>query len=256
MPLGYAPRASEVIAYYGAERKDIAEVLYRYGLGRMVIMTNNPGILGGSRGQLGFGSPEKILEMAKKGLDNSPIPRHYPAFHGTIGKFGGLIGKSLKGADLVIDIDVKNDYKEAFKDGKRVIDFLDFHNIPYRIKFSGGTGPHIIIPFEAFPEHLHGDNFPKTHSMLFRMIISGSKARHIDLSFNSFNHFYRLPYSLNENTGLVSVPIRREHYDDFVPSMAEMRNVEIDESWFKKPDESSKQALEEFILNNRRRWEI
>lgn len=255
MPLGYAPRAIDVIAYYGAERKDIAQVLFKYGIERRVIMTNNPGVLGGSKGQLGFSSPEQILEMAKKGLDNSPMPRHYPAFHGTIGKFGGLIGRALKGADVVIDIDVKDNYKEAFKDGKRVINFLDFHNIPYRIKFSGGTGPHIIIPFEAFPEHLCGDDFSRIHHMLFKLIVSGSGARNVDLSFKSFNHFYRLPYSLNEYTGLVSVPIRREQYDDFTPSMAEIKNIEVDESWFNQLEESSKQSLEEFILSNKRGWD-
>ena len=157
------------------------------------------------------------------------------------------MSRGQKGADLVFDIDVKGNYKEAFKEGRKVIDFLDSYNAPYHIKFSGGSGPHIIIPYEAFPESLSGGRFDRAHKLLFQTVSSRSRAGHIDGSFTSTGHFFRIPYSLNENTGLASLPLSREQYDDFTPSMAEVSNVQVDDDWFQEPDEGAKEALAEVI---------
>lgn len=255
MPLGYALKTGDVLAYYGLERKDIAQTLFEYGKDRRVVMTNDPNVLGGSRGQRGFQTPDDILMLVQKALDGniSGIPKKYPSFHSTIGRYGGFAGRAQKGADIVIDIDVKDNYKEAFRNGKKVIQFLDFYNIPYRIKFSGGTGPHIIIPYEAFPEAILEGKFNEIYQKLFHIITSRSKAGHIDSSFTSTNHFYRMPYSLNENTGLVSLPIRREQYDDFTPAVAEIWNVEIDEEWFAEPEKSAKEAIIEMLRDNEKK---
>ena len=51
MPLGYILRKEEVLAYYGLERNDIAEALFKYGGDRKVTMTTEPGTLGGGGGQ-------------------------------------------------------------------------------------------------------------------------------------------------------------------------------------------------------------
>ena len=53
MPLGYALKTGEILAYYGEERKDIAEAIFGYGRDRKVMMTTEPGILskGGGRVQ-------------------------------------------------------------------------------------------------------------------------------------------------------------------------------------------------------------
>jgi hypothetical protein len=246
MPLGYVLKTEQVLEYY--VRKDIAEAIYRYGKDRNIIMTTDPGTLGRGGGQPGFRSPDEIPAMAMKAMEGmeGTIPKKYPGFHGTI-------GRKQNGADLVIDIDVKGNYKEAFKEGRKVITFLDSCNIPYRIKFSGGSGPHIIIPYEAFPENLSGGSFNKAHKMLFQTISSGSKANNIDGSFTSTGHFHRLPYSLNEHTGLVSLPLRRDQYDDFTPSMAEVHNIQIDEEWFQQPDEKSRDVMAGMIKD---KWGI
>jgi len=59
-----------------------------------------------------------------------------------------------------------------------------------------------------------------------------------------------MPYSLNEITGLVSLPLTREQYDDFTPSMAEVSNVQVDDNWFQEPDEKAREALMEIIRDN------
>lgn len=246
MPLGYAPKIGDVLAYYGRERKDIAQAIFNYGKDRKVRVTNDPGVLGGGGGQHGIPSIDNVIALAKGFLDGNEnsVPKKYPAFHGTIARFSkGFFGKSHVGADIVIDIDVKDNFREAFKQGKKVIDFLDSYNVPYRIKFSGGSGPHIIIPYEYLPKSLSNGNSAKAHQQIFSTISSRSKAGHIDGSFTSAGHFYRIPYSINEHTGLVSLPLQRDQYDDFTPSMADMWKVEVDESWFVEPDESEKEAI-------------
>ncbi len=254
MPLGYVLRIGEVLAYYGQERKDIAEAIFKYGRDRRVAMTTEPGTLGGTKGQDGFRSPDEILDLARHAMEGAEnvVPRRYPSFHGTLGKHSvdrGILRKAQKGADVVIDIDVKEDYKAAFAEGRKVLKFLDFYNAPYRVKFSGGSGPHIIIPYEAFPGSPSGRSAYRAHQVLFRFISSRSGAGHIDGSFTSTSHFHRMPYSLNEHTGLVSLPLRREQYDDFTLSMAEVPNVEVDDGWFQEPDEEAKGALAEMILD-------
>ena len=252
MPLGYVLRKEEVLAYYGQERTDIAEALFRYGADRRVTMTTDPGTLGRGGGQMGFRSSTEILAIAQQALDGmeGSIPRRYPGFHGTLARTipgAGLMRRPQRGADLVFDIDVKSNYKEAFREGAKILRFLDSYNAPYRIKFSGGSGPHIIIPFEAFPDEAAGGRFNQMHKLLFQIISSRSRANHIDGSFTSFNHFYRMPYSLNENTGLVSLPLKREQYDDFTLSMAEVHNIEVDEEWYQEPDGDAKEAIAEMI---------
>jgi len=245
MPLGYMLKTGEILAYYG--ESNIAETLFEYGKDRKVIITSDPGTLAGGGGQQGFRSPDEIPELVKKSLDGNKVPRKYPAFHSTVGRYGQ---RNQNGADIVIDIDVKNNYREAFMNGRKVIQFLDYYNVPYRVKFSGGSGPHIIIPYEAFPQSMQ-NRFSKTYQLVFQVIISKSKASHIDGSFAATSHFCRMPYSLNEITGLVSVPIMREQYNDFTPSMAEAWNVKVDKSWFQKPDESEKEAISEMIRDSK-----
>ena len=106
MPLGYVLRIGEVLAYYGQERKDIAEAIFKYGRDRRVAMTTEPGTLGGTKGQDGFRSPDEILDLARHAMEGAEnvVPRRYPSFHGTLGKHSvdrGSLRKAQKGADVV-----------------------------------------------------------------------------------------------------------------------------------------------------------
>lgn len=246
MPLGYVLKTEQIMEYYG--RDDIREAILKYGRDRKVTITTDPGILGRGGGQLGFQSADDILIMLRKALEGMEgvVPRRYPGFHGTVGRHsldGRFISNKQIGADLVFDIDVKGNYKAAFIEGRKILDFLDSYNAPYRVKFSGGSGPHIIIPYQAFPESLSGGRFRQAHKLLFQIISMRSRAGHVDGSFTSYDHFYRIPYSLNENTGLVSLPLNREQYDHFTPSMAEVQNVQVSGEWFQEPDDKAKEAL-------------
>jgi hypothetical protein len=58
--------------------------------------------------------------------------------------------------DLVLDVDSQH-LKYAKVCAKLLADAIEFHGISnYSIKFSGGTGFHIGIPFESFPQEING----------------------------------------------------------------------------------------------------
>jgi len=250
--LGYILTAEDVFAYYGEEREDIQRAIFRYGEDRETVVVMQTSILGRGRGDgPGFRSPEQILEISRMCLDEQegPVLRNYPAFHGTVGKYsenGGIFRRTrtLVGSDMVFDIDVKTNYKEAFRHGMRIADFLDRYDVPYRVKFSGGSGPHIILPYEVFPKPFSDAKFKR----VFNMISNLAEAEHVDGSLWAPTHFLRLPYSLNENTGLASLPLTREKMESFEPGMAEIQNVKVDENWFELP-EDSQERMERFFVD-------
>lgn len=65
-----------------------------------------------------------------------------------------------------------------------------------------------------------------------------SKPNYIDMSFHNFNHFLRMVYSLNEQHGMVSVPIPIEQYDSFSPRLAQPDKVAVNLNWWQIPDDA------------------
>ncbi|MBI2499724.1 hypothetical protein HYV88_05770 [Candidatus Woesearchaeota archaeon] len=53
----------------------------------------------------------------------------------------------------------------------------------------------------------------------------------IDSQLISSRHMFRLPYSINEKSGLVSIPIKTDQIKNFKPSKAKIENVEIETSF-------------------------
>lgn len=260
MPLGYVLDTRGVIEYY-TERPDVQRALLAQGCGRKTVVGTDPGIFAQARRHQLLTRPEQIAELVKRALNGSPspIPRKYPAFHASITRtsadgrqrraasadpfnpFGSdnpfleynldPAAGDCTGTDFVIDIDIKSDRQEAFRQGRKVLSLLDDFGVAYRIKFSGNAGPHIIIPAELFPPDLAGRHFRSVAPRLMSFITSRSRATNVDGSFTSPGHFLRMAYSLNENTGLVSVPIPREQYDEFSLGMAEAQNVVVRDDW-------------------------
>jgi hypothetical protein len=72
------------------------------------------------------------------------------------------------------------------------------------------------------------------------------RIQNLDGSFDSPDHYLRMPYSLNENTGLVSVPIAPGGYDSFRLEMAEAQNVVVQDNWMDVSMEN-KDSLEPFL---------
>ena len=248
-----------ILAYYS--RRDIQEAIVREAKGREV---------GIKFGEKGYGKRPDILqyetdvlEFAKQGATSFHISEE--RWKNPLDLKPGMsiaIQNDLRaGWDLVLDIDCKFiEYSKVC--AQLLIEALKFHEISrIGVKFSGGSGFHISVPFESFPDSVNSQEtrllFPEgvrvvasylkemIRPYLSEKILSISSVGDIakvvkgniklkdefdpfsiigiDAILISSRHLFRAPYSINEKTGLVSIPV--EDVSKFSPSDAKMENV-------------------------------
>jgi len=239
MPIGYVLSVKDILDYYG--RADISEAIYRAARGRKSHITDKPQSLGGAKPNIPeLNQASQISREAEQFLhEYSPddVPRRYPGFHTVISR------------DIVLEIDVKHSHREAFERGRKALDILNPYDIPYRVKFSGNSSPHIIIPEEAYQPLVLEGKAEESFKKLYNFIVKICSSAGVDSSFSDPNHFLRLPYSLNESTGLVSLPIKPEDYDSFQLGMAEIGAIQVAEWWFDIHDFRSKEENMRSLLD-------
>ena len=186
------------------------------------------------------------------------------------------------GWDLLIDLDVK-DFEIAKLAAKTFIEALKDHNVKnIGIKFTGGKSFHIIVPFESFPEKVNNvptkNLYPELQQKILEYLkwyvkdqlkeallsldtpnnISQRTGKPLDeiIENNEINpfkvvnvdvfgsrHLFRMPYSLNENTMLVSIPIKIEQIDSFEKEQAEIKKAKVEESFIKIVSKEDATAL-------------
>ena len=217
-------RTERIVSYYS--REDVQRAMYQYAQGRKIsVLRNFRPMFHGS----GLRQPGDIFPLM---MFYSQEPRLWPSIHGTISRHDG--GRTV--CDLVIEVDFKKSRERSFALARPLIRLLQDLGVEFRVKFSGNASPHIIIPAEAFPA-----NRRKSYQNLYGKLLEFLRKRikdpkTLDGSFRSPGHFLRMPYSLNENTGMVSLPIRVEDYDRFSWKMAHPDSVEVMEDWWFLPD--------------------
>ncbi len=184
------------------------------------------------------------------------------------------------GWDIFIDPDVP-DMEIGKIVVRHVIEALKDHGVSsYSLKFSGGKGFHIGIPFSSMPEKI---NMQPTSGMYPEMLqkvneflkwytreslkesilklgppnvisqrinkpvsdITNSEGldpfKVVSMDVFSSRHLFRLPYSLHEKTMLVSLPMRYERLEHFEKEMALSEKVKVDEK-FLQPKGASRDA--------------
>lgn len=191
------------------------------------------------------------------------------------------------GWDLLLDIDGSHIEYAKIASALIVKALLSYgiHNMS--VKFSGNKGFHIGIPFESFPSQYNGkplkDLFPtvpraiasllsqdikqslqkellafqsidviqKTvgSAIIFEGVFDPFKAVDIDTIAITSRHLYRQVYSVNEKSGLVSVPINPKKILQFEREMVPMVNCPISKfSWLDRtksvPGEASRLLLQ------------
>jgi hypothetical protein len=161
------------------------------------------------------------------------------------------------GWDLLIDIDSKYlDYSKIA--AELIIGALKFHNVKnIGLKFSGNKGFHVCIPWKAFPKEVNGTPteklFPELPRIIAQYLSSFIKQKLIDeisrttqtskyikgeekagdfaekvmpdIVLVSPRHLFRMPYSLNEKSGLASIVIRPDQLKNFHPGWAKPDRV-------------------------------
>jgi hypothetical protein len=178
-------------------------------------------------------SPDDILPLAFAAAD---LPLFWPSLHATIKRYNGA--KAIL-KDFVLDLDFKSDsWQVAFDAGLPIIRRLSDFGVTFFVKFSGNTSPHLIIPAEAFPSDSELDNCLREQILQFvRRLLPSPRC--LDMSFFTLpDHFLRLPYSMNEHTGLVSLPIHLDEYESFHPEWATPEEVWVLDDWWQIPSDA------------------
>jgi hypothetical protein len=228
-------RLREIYDYYS--RKDIQQAMYRYAAGRKITVLRLFRPLYDR-----LMSSEDILPLT---LCTLLIRGNYwPSLHGTVSRYGVKSGRIC---DVVIEIDYKSSWKRCFEMTRPVVDMLQERGAVFRLKFSGHCSVHIIIPGEV----LRIKGFPVDHSKFFRCLSDLIKRRlkeprYLDTSFHNHDHYLRLAYSINENTGLVSLPFDISDYDRFDPAQAKPERVKPLPGWWSIPRDAP-QRMQDFM---------
>lgn len=181
--------------------------------------------------------------------------------------------KLRSGWDIFLDPDVP-DFEIAKATTIQLVEALKYHGvINYSIKFSGGKGFHIAVPFESLPEKI---NFQPMHTFYPDALASvieylkwyvkeqlkeaileidtptniaarvGKQLSDIiddqgldpfkivSMDIFSTRHLFRLPYSLHERSLLVSLPISYTKLQSFEKEHAQPERVKIEERFLQQ----------------------
>ncbi len=166
-----------------------------------------------------------IVQKITQGLSNTELeerPPFYPSFHQSVCKRkqdqdGRETSERNRLKDCVFEADLPT-WQESFMDIEPILSVMERFNVRYRHKFSGHRSLHLIIPGEILPEGYRMQGAHKFASLLLRW--SGSQAHPLP-------HITRMPYSLNEDTGLACLPIPRGELASFRPWQANLHLVEV-----------------------------
>lgn len=256
----------KIYEYYS--REDVKNFIFEFSKNREVTGVFRSG--GFSQRPNVIQYPDDILAMVKTGIIE---------FHGSLEHWSQPMNlksdnqdKLRTGWDLILDIDCK-----LFEHGKIASEAfiwgLKKHNIKgISIKFTGGTGFHIGIPWRSFPKEVdykpvakQYPDLPRTIALYLKYYVNERFERNIlkqfsveDLSHQvnkpigeiftedgidpfqivdvdpiliSPRHFFRVPYSLNRKTFLVSVPIKPGDLENFKKMDAKPEGLEAKEGF-------------------------
>lgn len=180
-----------------------------------------------------------------------------------------------KGWDFIIDIDSGYGIPYAKTAVLLITKRLEIFGIDnYSIKFSGSRGFHIGISYKSFPEKINYEDIKFMYPDLARLIASYLRAKienrlaeefikinpktkaimTRDNKMSPFNmieieqnwgvrHLFRMPYSFNEKTWLISLPLKKEQLKDFQPKDAKPSNVKGNVSFLNKGEKNEMKDL-------------
>jgi len=258
--------------YYS--RADVQDILFKFSKNREVVPRYFEGF--GKRPDT-FQYKNDIVELVKKGATS---------FHCSEEIWENPLEISTEmtsqqynelriGWDLLLDIDSKYiDYSKIA--GELIIDLFKFHGVKnIGVKFSGGKGLHIIIPWKAFPKEINevktSDMFPDWPRILLKYINDKIKKPLVDkisdltrpskyvmdykvsdevapdIILVSPRHLFRMPYSLHEKTALASCVIDPEKINEFELTDANPLKVEVKEFYPKAEEGEATELLREAL---------
>ena len=190
---------------------------------------------------------EAIESKVERAYKNSPGPIDdvrlakfdYLSFHS---RTSITSGEKLIGFDMIFEADMQG-WRRSFEDLYGVIQLLDDFGVCYRMKYSGVRSLHFMIPFEAFPRQFNGEPVLRQRSEIQDRVQKYFR-RYCGMERAHGGSVMRLAYSLNEDNGLVSLPISSHELSSFRPWKANIQSVTIDKPWHGDvPSDASRKML-------------
>jgi len=231
-----------IIAYYA--RPDVQSEMYRFARGRYLTVLRNFRPMYSA-----LQEPEDVLPLMLHYL--KPKGNRWPSMHGTISRHNEA-GKTI--CDYVFEPDFKKNWANAFSAARPIVQLFLKMGLPFFVKYSGSTSPHIIVPGEALAT---GTERGLKKGEFREAVYSFVKSRMhnpglLDGPNWKPDHFIRLPYSIHELGGKVSMPIKPEEFDSFKPDMARIENVVMMENWWQIPEDAAERGREfvNLVLQN------
>lgn len=247
---------NDLLKYYS--RKDIQKAIFQSSVNREIAVKFGDKGFGKRPDILQFETD--VYELAKQGATSFHISEE--RWKDPLMLKTGMTRKQLDDLrnawDLVIDLDGEFEYSKMA--AYLVVEALKFHNVNnYSIKFSGNRGFHIAVPFETFPDTLNKTEtrllFPESAKIIANYLKNMIK-EHLTEKIKSYDyenkrdnkkfkeskldpfslvdidsvaisnrHMLRAPYSYNEKSGLISVPINENEILNFNKENAKIENI-------------------------------
>lgn len=230
------PTKKQIIDYYTSDF--ITQQLLHNSRNREVAAAFPDGIYDKRPNVLQY--PSDVAQMVKKGITSF----HFSVerWSNPMGLSAENYDALRTGWDFVIDIDSKLGLEEAKEAALLIINVLKKYGIKNaHIKFSGRRGFHIVMPWEMFPKEMDykplATRYPEIPRILAQFIRKSIAKDLLDILIHSANaqqlfetvedasqinpfslievekdwgnrHMFRAPFSLNEKTWLVSLPVK------------------------------------------------
>lgn len=234
------------------DNKAIYDFYSRKEIQKIIVKSAEDREVGVVYGEKGFGKRPDIIEytndvltLASEGVTSFHISeeRWADPLQLKPGMTRQQLDNLRKGWDLIIDIDGKN-FEYSKITCKLIVDAINFHNIKnISLKFSGNKGFHIGVQAESFPKIVNDvptellfPEGPKNIASYLKSLIEQHLKKELNTSMPftlvdidailiSSRHLFRAPYSINEKSNLVSLPLKWQHLDDFNRNDADMSCV-------------------------------
>ncbi|HDD46323.1 MAG TPA: hypothetical protein ENG42_02520 [Candidatus Aenigmarchaeota archaeon] len=268
----------DVLEYY--LRDDVQHALLTIGKNREVVGVFRNGNFGKRPNIIEY--KNDIVAMVKQGAIE---------FHASLERWSNVMAVGKEGYerfrigwDLVLDLDCER-VEHGKVAAKVLVWALKEHGIKHvSIKFTGGTGFHVAIPWESFPKTVDLKPTKELYPELARKIIEYLKdfmkerlekalldkwsveelakdsgkalgkiitedginpyeVVGIDSVLISPRHLFRMPYSLNRKTFLVSLPLRPNEIEEFEKDKAKPETIKAKEDYLIEYEENEAELL-------------
>jgi hypothetical protein len=191
--------------------------------------------------------PQELCTLIVQSLDlmeREPEREDYPYFRINWARHDpawSWDAETLWGLDFVIEKDSVI-WQECFEAMVPVMDILEHFGVHYWCKYTGHHSLHLIVPAEVFPRIYRDRPFKDCCRAVYHRLMVFLNKR-ANQRYNEHDRHCppgtNMPYSVNEDTGLLNYPLLREELAGFRPWHASIHVAKVRDFWRTVPEDTS-----------------